>query len=72
MLSAGHPLPTLLHIASSLERLGLIRSHHNIDRETGIPKFDQFTGKIAVSYRSLTPIGEMLLKQIELYEVENA
>ncbi|WP_010448476.1 hypothetical protein [Vibrio rotiferianus] len=55
-----------------LERLGLTRSHHRINRETGIPEFDRFTGKIAISHRTLTPIGKLLLKQIGLCEVTNA
>jgi hypothetical protein len=53
-----------------LERLGLIRSHHRIDRSTGMPEFDHFSGKPSVSYRDLTPIGKMLLKQIGYVEAQ--
>jgi len=47
-----------------LERIGLIQSHFRMDRNTGMPEFDKFTGKPFVLYRDLTPIGKMLLKQI--------
>jgi hypothetical protein len=51
-----------------LERIGLIRSHYRIDKNTGIPEFDKFTGKPSVSYRDLTALGRLLLKQIDLLE----
>jgi len=47
-----------------LERIGLIQPHYRIDSETGIPEFDRFSGKPDVSYRDLTPLGRMLLRQI--------
>lgn len=51
-----------------LERIGLIQSHYRIDHETGIPEFDRFSGKPDVSYRDLTPLGKMLLRQIGFEE----
>ncbi len=51
-----------------LERIGLIRSHYRIDRNTGIPEFDKFTRKPSVSYRDLTALGRLVLKQIDLLE----
>lgn len=47
-----------------LDRIGLIRSHYRIDRATGMPEFDKFSGKPSITYRTLTPIGKMVLKQI--------
>jgi hypothetical protein len=54
-----------------LERLGLIRSHYHMDRNTGMPEFDKFSGKPSVSYRDLTPIGRMTLKQIGFTDENN-
>jgi hypothetical protein len=54
-----------------LERLGLIRSHYRTDRNTGMPAFDKFSGKLSVSYRDLTPIGQMILKQIGFTDENN-
>ena len=54
-----------------LERLGLIRSHYHMDRNTGMPEFDKFSGKPSVSYRGLTPIGRMILKQIGFTDENN-
>jgi len=51
-----------------LERIGLIRSHYRIDKDSGIPKFDKFTGKPSVSYGDLTALGRLVLKQIDLFE----
>lgn len=51
-----------------LERIGLIKSHYRIDRKTGIPEFDKFTGKPSVSYRDVTMLGRLVLKQIDLLE----
>ncbi|OEU68103.1 MAG: hypothetical protein BA863_07910 [Desulfovibrio sp. S3730MH75] len=53
-----------------LERLGLIRPHYRIDRDTGMPEFDKFSGKPSVAYRDLTSLGRLLLKQIGLLENE--
>ncbi|THK40508.1 hypothetical protein E8Q33_13920 [Methylophaga sp. SB9B] len=47
-----------------LERIGLIRPHYRMDSNTGMPEFDKFSGKLSISYRDLTPIGRMILKQI--------
>jgi hypothetical protein len=54
-----------------LERIGLIRSHYRMDRNTGMPEFDKFSGKPSVSYRDLTPIGRMILKQIGFADENN-
>lgn len=54
-----------------LERIGLIRSHYRMDRNTGMPEFDKFSGKPSVSYRDLTPIGRMILKQIGFTDENN-
>ena len=54
-----------------LERIGLIRSHYRMDRDTGMPEFNRFSGKPAVSYRDLTPLGRMVLKQIGFSEEHN-
>ena len=51
-----------------LERLGLIKSNHRFDRKTGMPEFDNFSGRPKVSYRDITRLGKMLLKQINLIE----
>jgi len=53
-----------------LERLGLIQPHYNIDRETGMPKLDKFTGKPKVSYYEVSPLGRLLLKNIGLLNEE--
>lgn len=55
-----------------LERIGLIRSHYRIDMDTGMPEFDKFSGKPSVSYRDLTPIGKMVLKQIGFDDENNS
>jgi len=54
-----------------LERIGLIRPHYRMNRNTGMPEFDKFSGKPSVSYRDLTPIGKMILKQIGFTEENN-
>jgi len=54
-----------------LERLGLIRPHYRIDRKTGMPEFDSFSGKQKVSYHDLTLLGRLLLRFIGLYEEES-
>ncbi|WP_299022678.1 hypothetical protein [uncultured Photobacterium sp.] len=51
-----------------LERLGLIRSHIRIDRNTDMPEFDKISGKPAVSYRSITQLGRMLLREIDMLD----
>jgi hypothetical protein len=49
-----------------LERLRLIESKIRIDRKTGFPEFDKFTGKPKTSYLRVTHLGKMLLEQIGL------
>lgn len=51
-----------------LERLGLIKSHYNINNDTNIPEYDEFSGKPSVSYRDITTLGRLLLKQIDLID----
>lgn len=47
-----------------IERLGLIRPNYRFDRKSGIPEFDKFTGKQAVSYYDLTSLGKLFLRFI--------
>jgi hypothetical protein len=49
-----------------LERLGLIQPHYKIDRDTGMPEFDKFTGRPKSSYYDVSPLGKLLLKNIGL------
>lgn len=49
-----------------LERLGLIQPHYNIDRKTGLPEFDKFSGKPKASYYDVSPLGRLLLEHIGL------
>lgn len=51
-----------------LERLGLIRGHYRIDKDTGTPEFEKLSGRPKVTYKDLTPLGRLLLKQIGLLE----
>lgn len=51
-----------------LERLGLIRPHYRIDRKTGMPEFDSFSGKQKVSYHDTTILGDLLLRFIGLHK----
>ena len=53
-----------------LERLGLISPQYTIDRDTGVPEFDTFTGRPAVSYYDITFLGHLVLKQIGLIDKE--
>ena len=53
-----------------LERLGLISPQYTIDQDTGIPEFDTFTGRPAVSYHDITFLGHLVLKQIGLLDDE--
>lgn len=53
-----------------LERLGLIYSEYRVDHDTGMPEFDTFTGRPSVSYRRLTSLGHLVLKQIGLLDDE--
>lgn len=54
-----------------LERLGLISSNYQIDRNTKQPIYDKFTGKPKTAYSRTTTLGNLLLKQIGLYPEEN-
>lgn len=49
-----------------LERIGLVKSHYRVDHKTGMPDFDKISGMPVVSFRDLTPLGRMVLKQIGL------
>lgn len=51
-----------------LERLGLIQAHYNLDRDTGLPEFDRFSGKQKASYYDTSSLGRLLLKHIGLIE----
>lgn len=51
-----------------LERLGLIKSTHDFDSNTGIPKFDKFTGTPKISHVDLTSLGILLLRFIGLID----
>lgn len=53
-----------------LERLGLISPQYTIDQDTGVPEFDTFTGRPAVSYYDITFLGHLVLKQIGLIDKE--
>ena len=53
-----------------LERLGLISPQYTIDRDTGVPEFDTFTGRPAVSCYDITFLGHLVLKQIGLIDKE--
>ena len=48
-----------------LERLGLIKSEFNLDRDTNIPEYDS-TGNLVVRRHSLTRLGDLLLRMIGL------
>ncbi|MDU7785165.1 MAG: hypothetical protein E7J79_02470 [Aggregatibacter aphrophilus] len=51
-----------------LERLGLIKTKFNIDRNTNMPIYDKSSGKPKGS-RYITHLGKMLLKEIGFSEV---
>ncbi len=48
-----------------LERLGLIKSEYKLDRDTNIPEFDS-SGNLVVRYHSITRLGDLLLRMIDL------
>ena len=54
-----------------IERIELIKAHYRLDRNTGLPEFDKFSGKPKASYKDLTSLGRLLLKQLGLLEDEN-
>ncbi len=49
-----------------LERLGLIESKVQIDKSTNLPVLNK-SGRPKTSYRNITRLGQMLLKEIGLY-----
>jgi hypothetical protein len=49
-----------------LARLGLVQNHFVKPNKGELPEFDQQTGMIKASYRSLTPLGGILLAYIDL------
>lgn len=51
-----------------LERLGLLRSNVRLDRETGLPEFDRFSGRPRTSYMNITHLGRMLLREIDMHD----
>ena len=53
-----------------LERLGLLQAHIKMDRDTGLPEFDQVTGTPKTTHRNVTPLGRLILKQIGLIKPE--
>lgn len=55
-----------------LDRLGLVKDHISIDRDTGLPEFDKFSGKPRTSYTSITHLGRMLLREIGMIDSEAA
>lgn len=55
-----------------LERLGLVKGHISVDRNTGLPEFDKFSGKPRTSYTSITHLGRMLLREIGMIDSEAA
>lgn len=55
-----------------LERLGLVKGHIKVDRNTDLPEFDKFSGKPKVSYTSITHLGRMLLREIDMVVGEAA
>ena len=55
-----------------LERLNLIKPHHSIDTESGLPEYDRFTGDQVVTYWTIAPLGRLLLKQIGFKKADRA
>lgn len=51
-----------------LERLGLIQAHYNLDRKTGLPEFDRFSGIQKASYYNTSSLGKLLLKYTGLID----
>lgn len=51
-----------------LEALGVVRPTYDMDRAMSSPRFDQSTGKLKVSYYTVSSLGELLLRHIGLYE----
>lgn len=55
-----------------LERLGLVENHAQVDAETGVPEFDDLSGKIRIYNTSITHLGRMLLREIGMLDGEAA
>lgn len=51
-----------------LERLGLVKSHIQMNRELGVPKYDEFSNKPKISYTEATTLGRMLLEYVGLID----
>lgn len=49
-----------------LERLGLIKHNIRMNKDLGVPEYDNFTNKPRVSYSQTTTLGDMLLENIGL------
>lgn len=49
-----------------LERLGLIEHSIKMNKDLGVPEYDEFTNKPKVSYSHTTTLGDMLLEKIDL------
>lgn len=49
-----------------LDRLGLVERHIQMDKKTGLPKYDNFTNKPRVRYTEATVLGRALLESIGL------
>lgn len=54
-----------------LERLGLVKFHISVDRDTGLPEFDKLSGKPRTSYTTITRLGRMLLREIGMIDRKN-
>ena len=54
--------------STHLERLGLVKNHVRINRETKLPIYHKLTGQPEISHTDITEMGNMLLEQIEITE----
>lgn len=48
-----------------LVQRGLLRHKYDLDNNTGLPEFDSFTGGLKVRGYELTPLGKLLLREME-------
>lgn len=48
-----------------LHQLGLLEANYNLDKDIGIPEFDNISGRMKPSTFSITTLGKNLLKYIE-------
>lgn len=51
-----------------LDRLGLLKGSIRINRDTGMPDFDTFTGRPRISFIHITHLGRMLLREIGMLD----